>query len=200
MAEDLRFSSAIAKATEDLKSLDLNRVVSNSGGTVQGRELVLKVLNRTAAICLDDWSVRWVEGGEPEPDMRVVLLHYLLGSDGKLDHSWITFREVEGGSLYFSAYHQAALVPLVKAYERDPLALARNAEALGGRSIPRGDLSYDFAVFPYLLVNVTVWKGDEEVPTSGNILFDASASRILRAEDLAHLAMDLVRALKRGSI
>jgi hypothetical protein len=200
MVEDRRFSSAIQKASADLKAADRNQIVTNSGGVVDGDQLTLRVLNRTALISLADLSIRWAEGGEPDPDMKVLLLHYLLGSKGRLSGNWITFREVEGGSLYYSAYEQAALVPLMKAFERDPQLLARNAESLGGRKIQRGDLSYDFAVFPFVLVNLTVWKGDDEVPTSANILFDSSVSDTLRAEDLAHLAMDMVRMMKRGSL
>jgi hypothetical protein len=200
MVDDRRFSSAIEKATQDLRARDSQAIVVNSGGVVQDNALHLRILNRTAVVGLEDWTVRWVDGGEPDVDMKVVLLHYLLGSLGRLKNSWITFREVEGGSLYFSAYNQAALIPLVKAFESDPEGFARNAESLGGRKVQRGDLSYDLYVFPFLVVNVTVWKGDDEVPTSGNILFDSSASNTLRAEDLAHLAMDLVRILKRGKL
>jgi len=200
MVEDRRFSSAIEKATADLRAADRIAIAANSGGVVEVSELRLRVLNRTAVVNMDDWSIRWAEGGEPDQDMKVVLLHYLLGSKGRLENSWITFREVEGGSLYYSAYQQAALVPLIRAFERDPQLVTRNAESLGGKNIARGDMSYDFAVFPFLLVNVTVWKGDDEVPTSANILFDSSASTTLRAEDLAHLAMDLIRVIKRGSL
>lgn len=200
MVEDRRFSSAIQKAAADLKAADRILIVANSGGVAEGDELSLSVLNRTALVSLVDWSVRWADGGEPGQDMKVVLLHYLLGSKGRLSGNWITFREVEGGSLYYSAYQQAALVPLMNAFERDQQLLVRNAESLGGRKIQRGDFSFDFAVFPFVLVNLTVWKGDEEVPTSANILFDSSVSEMLRAEDLAHLAMDMVRIMKRGSL
>ncbi len=200
MAEDRRFSAAIEKAVAGLRASDRQRVVAHSGGVLKDGHLELQVLNRSAVVDLEDFSVKWADGGEPDLDMKVVLLHYLLGSTGSLEHSWITFREVEGGSLYYSAYQEAALTPLIKAFESDPETLAKNAEALCGRRIPRGDFSFDFLVFPILLVNVTVWKGDEEVPTSANILFDSSASGTLRAEDLAHLAMDLVRVLKRGRL
>ncbi len=200
MPEDRRFSSAISKATADLRAADRERIVSSSGGTVEGDELRLSVLCRTALVDLNTWSVRWTEGGEPGPDLKVVLLHYLLGSKGRVDGSWTTFREVEGGDIYYPAYRQATLIPLMRAFEKDPSLLALNAQSLGGRRMDRGDFSYDFAVFPFLPVNITVWRGDEEVPTSANILFDSSAPAALRAEDLVHLAMELVRAVKRGSL
>jgi len=42
---------------------------------------------------------------------------------------------------------------------------------------------------------VTIWMGDSEVPASGNILFDQSAGEYMGAEDLAHIAEELVEAL-----
>jgi len=132
--------------------------------------------------------------------MKVVVLHYLLGSPGSLEHKLISYREIEGGSLYYSVFQQRAIAPLAKMFEKDSGALEKAASSLGGIKVQRGDMSFDFLFFPFLLVNISFWKGDEEVPTTGNILFDASAAKALRAEDLAHLCGEFVGYLRRGKI
>jgi hypothetical protein len=192
-----RFAAAIAKAFDELSTRDIGLVASNSGGVASGRELRVKVLDRTAVVDADAKTVRWEGGGEPEDDLKVVLLHYILGSDGRIDGRWSSFREFESGSLYYSVFQGRALVPLVSAFGTDPAKLAAASVRLGGTRVDRGDASFDFLFFPYLKVNVTLWKGDEEVPASGNILFDSAAGRFLGAEDLAHLAEEIVDMLAR---
>ncbi len=200
MGEERRLAGAFEKVSGELNLRELPLLASGSGGAQHGRELHLQVLNRTAVISADDWSVAWEEGGGPDPDIKLVILHYVLGGPGTLDGRLISYREIEGGSLYYSVFHQRAIVPMVKAFEKDPEGLERSAQSLGGTRVQRGDLSFDFLFFPFLLVNISLWKGDDEVPTTGNILFDASAARSLRAEDLAHLSGDFVRYLRRGSL
>lgn len=200
MGEERRLAGAFEETSAKLRLRETSLLASASGGVLQDDRILLKVLNRTAAISTQDWSVVWLDGGEPDPDMKLVTLHYVLGGPGGLEGKLISYREIEGGSLYYSVFNQRAIVPLTKAYEKDPEGLRTASSALGGTEIQRGDMSFDFLFFPYLLVNISLWKGDDEIPTAGNILFDASAAKALRAEDLAHLAGDFVRYLKRGKL
>lgn len=192
-----RYIAAIAKAFVELKARDIESVASNSGGVVSGTELRVAVLDRTALVDTDVGTVRWDDGTEPEDTLKVILLHYLLGADGRIDGEWMSFREFESGNLYYSVFHGRALVQLISAFGSNPSRLAAASVKLGGTRVERGDASFDFLFFPYLRMNVTIWRGDDEVPASANILFDAAASRILGAEDLAHLAEDIAETLER---
>jgi len=192
-----RFGSAIAKAFDELRARDIRRIASDSGGIVSDDRLRVSVLNRTAVVDPGAGTVAWDDGTEPEDGIKVILLHYLLGSDGSVDGQWRSFHEFESGNLYYSVFRGRALVPLLSAFGSDPARLATASEHLGGMRMERGDASFDFLFFPRLKVNITLWKGDEEVPASANMLFDAAAGRMLGAEDLAHLAEDLVEALRR---
>lgn len=192
-----RYIAAIVNAFVELKARDIESVASNSGGIVSGSELRVAVLDRTALVDTDVGTVRWDDGTEPEDTLKVILLHYLLGADGRIDGEWMSFREFESGNLYYSVFHGRALVQLISAFGSNPSRLAAASVKLGGTRVERGDASYDFLFFPYLRMNVTIWRGDDEVPASANILFDAAASRILGAEDLAHLAEDIAETLER---
>lgn len=193
--KDRRYADAIAKAWDDLKIRDSQSLANSSGGYIQGGDLRIRHLNKEAILSLDSGELKWSDGSEMEGDFKVVLLHYLQNADGKLDGQWISYREFEGGNLYYSVFHGRAIIPLIKNFGDDPEALLKAGEKLAGKIVKRGDASLDFLFFPYLLVNVAVWKGDDEVPSSANILFDSATRRILPAEDLAHLAADLVHAL-----
>ena len=154
-------------------------------------------MDRTALVDTDVRTVRWDDGTEPEDTLKVILLHYLLGADGRIDGEWMSFREFESGNLYYSVFHGRALVQLISAFGSDPSRLIATSVKLGGTRVERGDASFDFLFFPHLKMNITIWKGDDEVPASANILFDAAAGRILGAEDLAHIAEDIAETLER---
>jgi hypothetical protein len=192
-----RFSAAITKAFDELNARDIELVASDSGGVVSGTELRVAVLDRTALVDTDVRTVRWDDGTEPEDTLKVILLHYLLGADGRIDGEWMSFREFESGNLYYSVFHGRALVQLISAFGSDPSRLIATSVKLGGTRVERGDASFDFLFFPHLKMNITIWKGDDEVPASANILFDAAAGRILGAEDLAHIAEDIAETLER---
>jgi hypothetical protein len=192
-----RFSAAIVKAFDELNARDIGLVASDSGGVVSGTELRVAVLDRTALVDTDLRTVRWDDGTEPEDTLKVILLHYLLGADGRIDGEWMSFREFESGNLYYSVFHGRALVQLIAAFGSDPARLVAASIKLGGTRVERGDASFDFLFFPHLKMNITIWKGDDEVPASANILFDAAAGRILGAEDLAHIAEDIAETLER---
>lgn len=193
--QDRRFSDAIAKAWEGIKALDPTSLAASSGGKLQGGTLTIRHLAKEVALDMGSGELKWSDGSEMEGDFKVVLLHYLLKADGKIDGQWISYRELEGGALYYSVFQGRAIIPLVRSFGDDPGALLTGGEKLGGKPVKRGDASVDFLFFPYLLINVTVWKGDDEVPSSANIMFDGATRRILPAEDVAHLSADLVHEL-----
>lgn len=153
------------------------------------------MLARETFVDMENRRVVWSDGSEPEPDLKVLVLHYLLGVRGPAAPGWRSFRESQGGPLYYSVFQSRALAPLISAFGRDPAGMAVAAGRLGGIRVERGDASFDFRFFPHLSVNVTVWAGDDEVPPSANILFDSSAIDYMGAEDLAHIAEELVAML-----
>ncbi len=189
------YSEAVADALSRLGKRDLDDVARLAGASRDGTKLRLDVLGRQAVMDVSSGQMSWSDGSTLSSDMKVIVLNYLLGTDGKVGGNWISYREIPSGPLYYSVFHSRGLAPLLEAFGNDPSGLARAAERLGGVRAERGDASFDFRFFPHLLVNVTVWKGDEEVPASANILFDSAVARSMPAEVLAHLAEELVAAL-----
>lgn len=194
-SDDRRYSDSIAKSWEEISSRDLAELSELSGGTLDGRRLRLKVLADTVILDFDSKEILWQDGRNVEQELQVVLLHYIIRAEGKIDGKWISYRDVEGGNLYYSVFHGRALRPLILTFGEEPEKLVNAGLRLGGTVVQRGDASVDLHFFPFALVNVTVWKGDEEVPSNANILFDSATGRMLPAEDLAHLSADLVHAL-----
>ena len=80
--------------------------------------------------------------------------------------------------------------------------LARACEAIGGKKLERGDVAYELALFPFLLVIVRFWESDEEFPASLQILTDKNMLDYMHYETvmfaLSHLMSRLKEEMDRG--
>ena len=175
-------------------------LVARFSGAVMNREkesgmvLSLPFLNRTIAVTWDDFRMRFEETGAEVPiQQQILLLHYLHGawaSGGPASSGeWISFQEVPDGRFYIDAFHRRAKVPLVQAFGSKPEHLSKvAAEIYEATPFDRGDFSVVVRALPLVTVALVLWKGDEEFPPDGNILFDRTISELLSAEDVAWLA------------
>lgn len=129
---------------------------------------------------------------------RILILHYLNTAEGvPLHHRWISFKELPSGQIYIDPFYNRAVRPLIKLFGNDPEALVKAGLALGGKKEDLGDFSVTIPVFPMVPITYVIWRGDEEFPPSGNILFDASASCYLPVEDYAVIAGLVVYELRK---
>ncbi|MBI4489836.1 MAG: DUF3786 domain-containing protein [Deltaproteobacteria bacterium] len=156
----------------------------------------LTFLAQNYFISLQERSIFYQDGGPLYPFLSVLLLHYLVGAkDIPLQGEWITFRQLDGGETYFSAFSQRAIQPIEKTFGDKPQLLISCAEALGGAFFPYGDVGVKVPCFPMLPILVVLWAADEEFPASANILYDKSAGLFLPTEDLAVCGSMLTSAL-----
>ena len=61
-------------------------------------------------------------------------------------------------------------------------------ETFGAEPSDQGDVSVLVKALPLVPVALIIWKGDEEFPPEGNILFDRNILKMLSAEDIAWLS------------
>ncbi len=123
---------------------------------------------------------------------QVLILHYMKAPAMEKTGQLVAYREIPGASFYYSAFVKRAIDPLSQTFKDDVQRLKQVAETLGGVPIDYGDIAYEFQLFPNIPLQVVLWQGDEEFPTEGNILFDASIEHILPPEDIAWLSGMLV--------
>ncbi|GAJ11492.1 unnamed protein product, partial [marine sediment metagenome] len=75
------------------------------------------------------------------------------------------------------------------------------AEKLGGQKANYGDVSVTIDAFSYVPITLALWRGDEEFPPAGSILFDSTVADYLSAEDINVLcetiSWKLVKYLKQ---
>ncbi len=130
----------------------------------------------------------------------ILIVHYLAKATGvPLSGEWIAFRELPGGQIYVSPFTNRTIRPMVGIFGREPGSLVRALESLGGRREEFGHASASVRVFERLPICFVIWQGDDEVPPSGQILFDRSAPHYLDTEDLVVAAAEALYAARAAA-
>lgn len=190
------YREAVRLGEEALADKNPKRIADRSGAVFEpdsegGAFLTLDFLNRKITVTWPECDMSFVDSGDEVPiQQQVLLLHYLIGAKGPaISGEWIAYQEVPDGKFYLDAFLRRAKNPMVQGFGMQPELLVKLAtEVYGGKPFDQGDLSVVVRALPMVPVALILWKGDDEFPPEGTILFDRSISDILSAEDIAWLA------------
>jgi hypothetical protein len=167
--------------------------------------ITLDYLNRRYQIRLPEVAISLTDSGEEVPlKDKILLLHYLIQAKGTpLANKSIAYKELPEGISYFRTFHKRAIKPLVDNFGSQPKKLLNAAKEMGGVKADYGDVAVTVRAFRKVPITFVLWKGDEEFPPDGSILFDATVSDYLSIEDInvlsERIAWKLVRASREGS-
>ena len=173
-------------AARELAGRDPKDVARLAGAEplAEGGGLTLAYYGRPLKVGWDPITVAAQDDAPPLPlAEQALVLHYLQNADGALPAGqWITFREVESGEFYWSAFAKRAKDPLVKFFGARPGLLSELAPKVGGTpGGDTGDASAIIQAFPLVSFLMVLWAGDEEFPPEGNVLMDKNIGLYLLA-------------------
>ena len=101
------------------------------------QDCTVSLLGENYQVKAGERAVLLQPSGAPAAEMEAVLiLHYLIGL---LKHGyhpageWISFKETPGGKLFWPAFQEGTLKPLVESFQRDPEGLVRDLSGAPGR-------------------------------------------------------------------
>jgi len=190
------YNQAVELAINELKDKDPKLIAATSGADfktdVDGQTVLdLNFLNRKVIVTGPDFRFSFKDSQDEIPiQQQILLLHYLNGAKGnQTTGDWIAYQEVPDGRFYLDAFLRRAKNPMVQVFGNRPEDLVSLTKKVYG-AIPfeHGDLSVVVQALPWISVALILWRGDDEFPPEGNLLFDRSISRVLSAEDIAWLA------------
>ncbi len=162
-------------------------------------EFTLTFLGDMFRIKRNDRKVIGHDNEETFPFMAILLLHYLAyAKEIELVGKLISFRELVGGDVYYSAFCRRAIDPITDTFGSDLEGLRTAGKALGAGEVEFGDISLKIDVLPKIPITIILWLGDEEVSASSNMLFDASIKEHLPTEDVAVLGGFVASRLKKA--
>lgn len=127
-------------------------------------------------------------------------LHYLhAADDAPLSGEWITFRMLPGGAVRGGNFDRECSRTLAQSLGAGPLGRAEAACLALGATLEQtsADLTARFWAFPRYPILLKLWRADEELPGSGQLLLDSRAHHYLSMEHaatLGFLLLDLLRA------
>ncbi len=184
------FELAYELGCKKLASIDLEEVCRNSGAQyVDRNKIILRYLNRSYLITLPNVEISLKDEEEKVPIKdRILILHYLTRATGApYTNKLITYGQIEGGKFYSPVFVKRNLEPILSCFGDRPELLVDVAQKFGGQRSNYGDVSVSIDAFPMARIFIIIWKGDDEVPHGGNILFDGNIRHYLASEDICVL-------------
>ena len=114
----------------------------------------------------------------------MVLVYLTEAKDLKPAHTWVSEKDLKGGSTFFRGPHSLQVRELEERYSRNPDAFLAVGRSLGGTQILYGDKAFALEVFPKIPMAYILWRGDEEFAARVGVLFDATVE--------AHFPLDII--------
>ena len=183
------YERALGLARERLSERDPRETADNSGTVWTGERYEIPWLGRM--IPLDEGTV----------EQQILWSHYLLSGGPKESAGiYIAYRQVPGGGIYNDNFIKRCVDPMVKAFKDDLDLFLRIGQSIGGKKAALGHMSFTVNALPYIPLTYVIWQGDDEIPASGNILFDEIAAKWLCAEDLVVIAGLPVYEMLRAAV
>jgi len=199
-----KFERVRAAAIEKLQKSDLASIAELSGALVKetasapdslivdylGKAVTVNTASATISVDTDDWKEY---GGELKISEEIFILHYLISSTGKKPGgNYMPFRDMDGGLFYDSVFQARSVNRFVRAFGERGHSLVETCASMGGVSTDMSGLSMKLRVLPNIEIVMLLWEGDEELPSSGNILFDDTITDYLPSEDSVVMAENVV--------
>ncbi|MCX7857283.1 MAG: DUF3786 domain-containing protein [Deltaproteobacteria bacterium] len=199
------FGLAVRIAADKLKALDPNGVCERTGAQIFDNETIqIEYLNSPYYVNLRTGAILDKDNKDSlQLRDKIILLHYLVDAKGSPPSGkLITYAQIEGGKFYFPVFHKRTVEPMIKYFSDKPELLIEVSEPLGAQKERYGDTSISLYPLPLVKMYIILWKGDEDIPANGNILFDKNVTDYLCAEDIAVLTeivvWRLIRSIGKG--
>jgi len=171
------YDIALSKAWIELESLTQEKVHT------------VKFLDDEYQVDLEKKNIFSLSRNVPaDTHLSILLLHYLsrrLRGLPRATGEWISFRQLDGGQVYYSVFRKRVLEPIIRKYGSNvPEFLSKLRGRFKARETNQGDAGVILDVFEGIPVLITLWQGDEEFSPEANLLFDRSITEIFCTEDI----------------
>jgi len=156
------------------------------------------ILPKARRILRVEWNDRPAEE-ELHHFFYLMLLVYLTeAKEIKPTHTWVSEKDLKGGSTFFRGPHRLEVGELEDVYGRNPDAFLEAGRRLGGSEILLGDKGFALGVFPRVPLAYILWKGDVEFPPRIGVLFDSTIQSHLPLDVIWCMVAETSRRLIRG--
>lgn len=183
----MTYEPALAKAWQDLENASKERSYS------------LSFLSDTYSIDLNEKRVLSLSCNVPaKTHLAILLLHYLrkkIEGLPPLTGEWISFKELQGGEIYYSAFKKRVIDTLLRKTKDTPEVLTALKKRFTTGDDKVADVNVVIEVCEAVSFLLTYWKGDDEFGPEVNVLFDKNIKDIFCTEDVVVLSDVVVHSI-----
>jgi len=134
--------------------------------------------------------------------VQTLLLYYFITANGApLTGQWVSFAQLPGGRFYNQAFQGYTGAELTRYFNSNKDLFLQACERAGGIPQPEtpGDAAVYFQALPRVPTLLVYWEGDEDFPSSFQVLFDSSVANFLPTDACAILGSNLTGRLKKNA-
>lgn len=119
---------------------------------------------------------------------KILVLRYLLNAS-VFSHNgdFRSYRELPSGDLYSHQFQGRCILRLNRKYGDRLGKFKEIMDFMGAEPVHLGDVGYELELFEELYLRFLFWEGDEEFPTSSQILFSSNFPAAFGTYDLAEV-------------
>lgn len=181
------YDTAYKLALEEFSALNLDDVSFNSSTLLDEDKLTVRLLTNDFLVTQGGKDIKCItENRDAKIAEKIILLHYLITSDGTaLSREYITFENLSGANFYYPTYKARTIDILLRIFGNGLKRFGATAEKLGAK-LEASEHKYKatFLILPNVPVNFIYWAGDKEAPASLQILYDGNITHYLPVEDI----------------
>lgn len=109
---------------------------------------------------------------------------------------WVPNTALEGAGVHSRNMPDPLLEPFAARFSGKVKLLDEACERLGGTRLSKGDVSWQFAAFPQIPVQLVFWDADEDFPAQAQVLFDQRVTDYIHFETTGCMISDLLELLE----
>jgi len=197
------YKKALEVGKEEISNKNPLHLCRVSGGQFiekanEPNSIHIKFLNRMVTISWPDLIFSQDSDKEMKIKEKILILHYLNNAKKEdLTGELIAYQEIPSARFYLSSFNARSRDPFIAAFGENPDKLPVVAQELfAAQMASMGDVSVTIQAFPKVPITLIIWRGDEEFPPNGTILFDSSIKdNLLSAADISELVSMIVYPL-----
>jgi len=159
-------------------------------------ELHLELWGREVTVSFPALVACDTNGKELNPALQALLIYHFHTTDGTpVAERYIAFSELQDGRFYAQAFQSYTGDELRRAFDDERHRFELSAQKMGGHPYHLGDSSFTFDFLPRVKLLAVFWRGDEDFPSTYQILFDGAVAHHLPTDACAIAGSMLTRMI-----
>ncbi len=192
---------------ESLAKASPNEVCTRTGATYseERKGYFLPVLNQRYLILPGERRIFCMRGDLCEEETLrdyfylMILLYLLNAREGEPTRTWISEKELKGGTTFFRGPHALQTEELKNRFSKNPEAFFLAGKRLGGVELLFGDKAFALAVLPKVPLAYILWKEDAEFSALVTVMFDSTIQKHFSLDGIWCIVAEVSQRLLEAS-